>query len=98
MVVFRFLDSLSYCVLFLKDAFYVVDTDNRLRERVLFLFKDNIVICRLKPRTTAETIATTNTQLSSIVSGTVSLINYFKGALVFKNFIPVTKNIYDLTI
>jgi hypothetical protein len=68
----------------------VIDSDSRARERFLFLFKDSIIICRLKPRTTAETIANVNNnQLSSIVSGAVSLPNYFKGALVFKNIIPV---------
>ena len=73
------------------DTFYVHDAENRARERVLFLFKDNLVICRLKPRTTSETIATTaaNSQLNAIVSGTVSLINHFKGALAFKSVIPV---------
>lgn len=68
----------------------MVDSDNRLRERILFLFKDFIIICRLKPKTTAETIASVNNQLSSIVSGTVSLVNYFKGSLIFKNFVPVS--------
>jgi hypothetical protein len=72
------------------DAFYVVDSENRLHERFLFLFKDTIVICRLRPRTTAETIASNNSQLASIVSGSVSLANYFKGALHFKAFIPVS--------
>ena len=52
-------------------------------------FKDIIIICRLKPRTTAETIAFHNNQLGSIVSGSISLANYFKGTLVFKSFIPV---------
>lgn len=72
------------------DAFYVIDADNRLRERFLFLFKDCIIVCRLKPRTTTETIANANNQLSSIVSGSVSLANYFKGALYFKSFVPVS--------
>lgn len=67
-----------------------MDPENRLKERFLFLFKDYIIICRLKPKTTAETIATVTNQLSSIVSGAMSLNNYFKGALVFKNFIPVS--------
>ncbi len=76
------------------DAFYIVDSENRLRERFLFLFKDMIIICRLKPRTTAENIASNNNnnQLTSIVSGSVSLANYFKGALYFKAFIPVSFN------
>jgi hypothetical protein len=75
--------------MFFKDTFYIIDSENRARERVLFLFKDALVICRLKPKTTAETIASANNQLSSIVSGTLTLSTHFKGALVFKNFIPV---------
>ena len=88
------------------DAFYLVDDNNRLRERFLFLFKDTIVICRLKPppsRTSAAAADTTFQQASShssrqqqqqvssaIVSGSVSLANYFKGPLYFKAFIPVS--------
>ncbi|RNA17973.1 muscle M-line assembly unc-89-like, partial [Brachionus plicatilis] len=73
------------------DAFYIIDHENRARDRYLFLFRDHILICRLKPRTTAETIASTSfNQLGSIVSGSASLPNFFKGALVFKSYVPLS--------
>lgn len=73
------------------DGFNVIDSENRPRDRYLFLFRDHILICRLKPRTTAETIASSSfNQLGSIISGSNSLTNFFKGALVFKNYIPLS--------
>lgn len=73
------------------DAFYIFDYENRARDRYLFLFKDHILICRLKPRTTAETIASTSfNQLGPIASSPTSLTNFFKGALVFKNYLPLS--------
>ena len=73
------------------DAFYVFDYENRARDRYLFLFKDHILICRLKPRTTAETIATSSfNQLGPIASSPTSLTNFFKGALVFKSYLPLS--------
>ncbi|RMZ96627.1 hypothetical protein BpHYR1_009172, partial [Brachionus plicatilis] len=73
------------------DAFYIIDHENRARDRYLFLFRDHILICRLKPRTTAETIASTSfNQFGSIVSGSASLPNFFKGALVFKSYVPLS--------
>lgn len=62
----------------------------KLRERVIFLFDNDIIICRLKPKTTAETIASNNHHLNAIVSGTISLINHFKGSLVFKGAITLS--------
>lgn len=73
------------------DAFYIFDFENRARERYVFLFRDHILICRLKPRTTAETIASTSfSQFGSLISGSTSLLNFFKGALVFKNYVPLS--------
>ncbi|CAF0740265.1 unnamed protein product [Brachionus calyciflorus] len=68
------------------DCFHIIDSDNRLRDRYLFLFRDHILICRLKPRTTAETIASSTSFTNSINS----ISNYFKGALVYKNYIPLS--------
>jgi hypothetical protein len=73
-----------------KDTFYIYDFEHKLRERILFLFKNNIIICRLKSKTTAEAIATNNSKLNHLFSGTIPLINHFKGNLIFKTLIPLS--------